>query len=486
MLKTKVKFLLAISIVFFALCLFNTNTVNAVVHTDTSKWDVKVPNEIEKDLIFGLNGANEDTIYLELDPFKLWSLSKDTNKLNTIVKSDNKVYQDIYVGVQDNVNEIINKDNNSKLEITQIDNKNYVKIEVAILYKTGNTYFPVNEKNKYNLQLKNQNGELTEMIINTIALPTEAKGYGSWLEIVDENNNYIGSEEYYLNGQVGSSWPGGSTTAVYTAYNYYGDYYKLSLSVNAGNSITIDKIGTLTYVGTEVSNKLATPTTMYVYKKKIEDTSLLSKAQHYDLMVEIVDSQTNQGAYNSISFSVIGETRQNYVVNDESKKIGISLNGATDVGVSLKADTINENDNTYIEMKNSITNNKNYIWISAYDIKLVGGNYKGELVITFDLGVENNGRTVYIVHKKSDGSFEDFKSIVENGKVTIKVDELSPFLIGYEKTEQEKDTATNETLKGEKDDTPKTGITNNMYTPIFALISILGIGTIAIIKNTNK
>ena len=134
-------------------------------------------------------------------------------------------------------------------------------------------------------------------------------------------------------------------------------------------------------------------------------------------------------------------------------------------------------------MKNSITNNKNYIWISAYDIKLVGGNYEGELVITFDLGTENDGKTVYIVHKKSDGSFEDFKSIVENGKVTIKVDELSPFLIGYEKTEQLENTATNETLKDEKDNTPKTGITSNAYPIIFALISILAVGTIALIKN---
>lgn len=483
MLKTKVKFLLAISIVFFALCLFNTNTVNAVVHTDTSKWDVKVPNEIEKDLIFDLNGANEDTIYLELDPFKLWSLSKDTNKLDTLVKSDNKVYQDVYVGIQNNVIEVVNTDNNSNLEITQIDNKNYVKIEVAILYKTGSTYIPVNQENKYNLQLKDINGELTEMTINATADTTEAKGYNSWLEIVDENNNYIGSEEYYLNGQVGASWPGGSTTAVYTAYDYYGDYYKLSLSVNVGNTITIDKIGTLTYVGTEVSNKLDTPTTMYVYKKKITDTSLLSKAQGHNLMIELVDFQTNQGAYNYIYFTVIGEARQTYAVNDESKNIGISLTAATDVGVSLKADTINENDNTYIEMKNSITNNKNYIWISAYDIKLVGGNYEGELVITFDLGTENDGKTVYIVHKKYDGSFEDFKSIVENGKVTIKVDELSPFLIGYEKTEQLENTATNETLKDEKDNTPKTGITSNAYPIIFALISILAVGTIALIKN---
>ena len=483
MLKTKVKFLLAIGIVFITLCLFNTNTVNAVVHTDTSKWDVKVLNEIEKDLIFSLNGANADTIYLELDPFKLWSLSKDTNKLDTLVKSDNKVYQDIYVGIQDNFSEVVNKDNNSKLEITQIDNKNYVKIEVAILCKTGNMYIPVNQKNKYNIQLKDINGELSKMALNIVTETTEAKGYNSWLEIVDENNNYIGNEEYYLNGQVGSSWAGGSTTEVYTAYDYYGDYYKLSLSVNVGNTITIDKIGTLTYVGTEVSNKLDTPTTMYVYKKKITDTSLLSKAQRHNFMIELVDSQTNQGAYNYIYFTVIGETRQTYTVNDESKSIGISLNGATDVGVSLKADTINENDNTYIEMKNSISNNNNYIWISAYDIKLIGGNYEGELAITFDLGTENDEKTVYIVHKKSDGRFENFKSVVENGKVTIKVDELSPFLIGYEKTEQVENTTTDETLKDEKDNTPKTGITSNSYPTIFALISILAIGTIALIKN---
>ena len=158
------------------------------------------------------------------------------------------------------------------------------------------------------------------------------------------------------------------------------------------------------------------------------------------------------------------------------------------MGVSLKADTIDEADRTYIEMKNVVADNKDYFWIGAYDIKLVGGNYEGDLLLTFDLGEENNGKKVYIVHKLNNGDFEYFYEVVESGKVTIKVTELSPFLLAYEEQStgqtggQSEQSTTNETsnetnneatVKGEKDNTPKTG-TDNTVLNSFGLITVLG------------
>ena len=484
MLKTKFKFVIIVLGFFVALCLFNTNTVNAIQDNTVREWNVIVPNEIEKDLIFGsLDWTNNSGVMLELDPFVLWNLSKNTTKLDSIVRSDGIVYQDVYVEIQENINEVINKKDNSKMPIKEIEGKKYVQFNLPILIKSNGQYLPKPNFEEYNLSLKSDEQNLTEVNFRIGAMQTEGKGYGSRLEIVDENDNYIGEDT----GKTMASWTGGSQTQIFTSYDYSDAYYRLALSQNVGDSIYIDKIGTLKYTGQEVVGNMKVP--YYIYKMKITDTSMFNKQQNISFLVEIIDKDTKQGAYNDIQFNILGDTRQTYTVNDESKNIGISINAATDVGVSLKADTINETDKTYIEMKNVVADNKDYFWIGAYDIKLVGGNYEGELLLTFDLGEENNGKKVYIVHRLNNGDFEDFYEVVENGKVTIKVTELSPFLLAYEEETTEGQTqgqieqvTTNETnnkatAEGEKDDTPKTG-TNSTILNNLGLITLVAISVI--------
>ena len=479
MLKTKAKYLIAILLFLVALILFNTNTVNAVTHIDTSKTEVIVPNEIEKDVIFHLNGSSENSVKLELDPFILWNLSKNVAKLNTIVNADGYVYQDIYVKTEDNIVEVINKNDNSKMNIVKIDEKNYIQFNVPILVKTGNDYLPKEYRENYNLIFKDDKGAEIEEKFEIFSFQTEGKGYSAYLEIVDKYGNYIGTD----NGKMMAAWRNGSQTQIFTSYDYSEAYYRLALSQNVGDSIYIDKIGTLQYTGQEDVQNMKSA---YVYKMKITDTSMFNKQQNRSFLVEIIDKDTKQGAYNEIEFIILGDTRQTYTVNDDSKNIGISLNAATDIGVSLKADTIDENNNTY----NVIADNKDYIWIGAYDIKLVGGNYEGDLLITFDVGTENNGKKVYIWHKLNNGNMESFNELVENGKVTIKVTELSPFLLAYEgqATEQiqqptNNETNTETTKKGEKDETPKTGNENiNIILGTIILIIFVKIIT-KIVKN---
>ena len=483
MLKTKAKYLIVILLFLVALILFNTSTVNAIEFTGDEEWKVLIPNEIEKDMIVELDAdILNKGINVSADPFVLWNLSKNTTKLDSIVSSDGKVYQEIYVEIPNNVIEIINKTDDKKFTVEQIDGKNYMKYDMPILEKKGSNYLPNYYWTDYKLEFKDSENQTVAESFKIYFGLYEGKGYGSRLEIVDENNNYIGED----NGKTMSSWSGGSDTQIFTSYDYSDAYYRLALSQNVGDSIYIDKIGTLKYTGQEVVGNMKVP--YYIYKMKITDTSMFNKQQNISFLVEIIDKDTKQGAYNDIQFNILGDTRQTYTVNDESKNIGISINAATDVGVSLKADTIDEADRTYIEMKNVVADNKDYFWIGAYDIKLVGGNYEGDLLLTFDLGEENNGKKVYIVHKLNNGDFEYFYEVVESGKVTIKVTELSPFLLAYEEQStgqtggQSEQSTTNETsnetnneatVKGEKDNTPKTG-TDNTVLNSFGLITVLG------------
>lgn len=143
------------------------------------------------------------------------------------------------------------------------------------------------------------------------------------------------------------------------------------------------------------------------------------------------------------------------------------------------------------ENKEMVTeiNNKGYTKIiGSYELKLTGATSLVKPIdITFNVGTEYNGKMAYILHKKANGSYEKFEEQIKDGKVTITVSELSPFVVAVKENdqtptptpeEQEKKPTTN---KGEKDDTPKTGTIDIIgYVLVTTLLS--GIGIVALKK----
>ena len=90
----------------------------------------------------------------------------------------------------------------------------------------------------------------------------------------------------------------------------------------------------------------------------------------------------------------------------------------------------------------------------------------------------------YILHKKADGTYERFEEKVQDGKVTITVSELSPFVIAVKEKDQTPTTNNTETKtdttpttnKGEKDTTPKTGAIDIIgYVLVATILSSVGI-----------
>lgn len=469
MLKTKAKLLIALLIMLSAICVFNMNIVNAATP------NVILQDEIQEG-VFSVTVTpvnDKEGIYLCYDPFKIYDLSKNTTKLNSLVQNDGYVYQSVYIELESGIDEVTIKENGKKLDIVNIKDSNYAKYDFKALKKENNKYIPINYWNDITIQFKENSQVKSEQQTRISYSDSGENGYLAAIVIVDENGK---TKSLGTQGELG--W---MDTTISTANDYSDCYYRLVLNVNVGNSITIDGLGTFTYTG---MGTFCEQDGYYYYQMKITDTSILSKAQDTTFAVEVVDINTKKGSYNIIELHVFGETRQTYTANDKSKNIGISLNGATGTGVSLKADTIDESNPTYIEMTNSFWSKGNYIVIGAYDIKLTG-KYEGDLVLTFDLGVENNGKKVSILHRKADGTNESFNEVVTNGKVTITVTELSPFLLAYEnttgvETETMQDTEstenTNNKTDRKKDDTPKTGTTAGIYFMIpVAIISALGI-----------
>lgn len=72
--------------------------------------------------------------------------------------------------------------------------------------------------------------------------------------------------------------------------------------------------------------------------------------------------------------------------------------------------------------------------LGVYDIT-VSGTMDGKAQLTFQVGSEYDGRNVIILHFNEDGSYDKYTGTVENGQVTISVDEFSPYVIALDDAE---------------------------------------------------
>lgn len=112
----------------------------------------------------------------------------------------------------------------------------------------------------------------------------------------------------------------------------------------------------------------------------------------------------------------------------EDSKSGISISSKFMEGTKLTVKEAALSDTNLI--KESFKKEKIEVekYLSAYDIHIDGG-YEGEIFIIFDVGKQYDGRNVAIKHLLDDGTIETYTITVKNGKVSLTVDSLSPFVL---------------------------------------------------------
>ena len=114
---------------------------------------------------------------------------------------------------------------------------------------------------------------------------------------------------------------------------------------------------------------------------------------------------------------------------------GISVNTEKSSDVVINAKEINESNNNYSKIVEKAKNNGYNQVYKAFEVKLINGDLKEGIDIIFDLGIENNGKQAIVVHLKADGTYEEFEKTVTEGKVSVNVTELSPFLVALKTTD---------------------------------------------------
>ena len=85
---------------------------------------------------------------------------------------------------------------------------------------------------------------------------------------------------------------------------------------------------------------------------------------------------------------------------------------------------------SHTDMRDALTGNT---IIGTYEVTIENGSFTGSLVLSFDVGEEYNGKTVIVKHKLASGKIETHEAVCVNGKVTITVTELSPFMLAVKK-----------------------------------------------------
>lgn len=308
-----------------------------------------------------------------------------------------------------------------------------------------------------------------------------AKKYNYMYKIIgnEENNETITAIIDIVDKDGETQVAGGTDEDLYclrempTGLNYGEWYYQLYFDEYVGKSLKIDGLGTFAF---DKKGETETEGEKYIYKCKITNPEMFYKAGTHKYSVTYTVEKTNKTYTTNIEISITGLEIKTYEVKAD-KKVGISLTGAMGNN-SLDVNTIGKQDKTYVEMASMLNVDNENMDIYAYDIN-VEGQYEGELTLTFDVGQEYNGRKASILHIKKDNTTEKFEAIVENGKVTVTVNGLSPFMVAIENTTNTKtETPKEETKKEHKlDETPKTGTTFEVASIllIIALISISGI-----------
>ncbi len=118
-------------------------------------------------------------------------------------------------------------------------------------------------------------------------------------------------------------------------------------------------------------------------------------------------------------------------VTNEEKNVTVS--GSIDNDSSLTVEKLDTKADVYKELIERLEGKK---VLGAFEVKL-NGAYEGKLNVSFNVDSKYNGEKATVLHKKSNGTIETFEKVITDGKVTVEVDELSPFVIALSNVKED-------------------------------------------------
>ncbi len=430
--KFNLKILLLVSILLIAMCLFNTNMVQAteVITDETTKADTtNTPQVEQKQEVMGnytLCGIPEDW-FNRVVPNTIEITKTKTEFVNTLIKNDDSFIK------------------------TEKEIETEVKTKILDLFKnTAGVVVENGEEDLIKVQMDNPMFDFY-----TIRVSLNATEYGkeysknTTIKYAKESNFSATDETYVKNAVKNIKF------AKYSGDSYWGIEES-------------DAVFTMYNVGDETNASKWTENT-YNFSKLLNDNSITVKTS---MFAGGMGGGTPWGVPMLLHFyknGVLYETKSIWNLG----AYGITLENGTPVNMAK----LEKDDEIYKTMAKELNNRGLTNILGAYELTAYGTTYDN-MKVSFNLGNDYNGKEVQILHKKKNNTYELLKTTVAEGKATITVNEFSPFMIALSNTTNTNNT--NDPTSDKKlDDEPKTGVADyTIFASILAIISLGGIITL--------
>lgn len=531
-LKNSTKIALALLISLVVACIFNVSTVNAAEYSDEGKTVIFTVDDL------GINGKQyaESSWFTQTGDFvgnidnKLYFTNIKQEELNKYASSKKETNITVKMQIPD---EYIKAElDGENIEIIETNGKKYIEMTETLKYT--NTPFETPLKNdiehisfsnydetteqpsSQKLKLVTTGEEYEEYYINnTIILKTENEPFKYMSNIVNKYGQAytaggmgdgVLADKFYLQTEedIDSNTEYIAMTYMPKTTNWSETYFQVGINVYQGNEIELENLGTLYYSGIMTYSYDETNEEYYIYKNSLDKLQEPKRGSMAILTAKTETGYTLQRAIHIIYHfddtiketdvnNIIGSIKQNNAVISDNIQCSIKGNGGA-LTSTTELDKENSNYQKLEDNLNNIIDKSKYdiTTLTAFDIEEVSGEYQGKINLTFNVGSEHNGKKYIVGHLKNGQDYESFEGIVENGKIEIEVDSLSPFMISVlEEKEDTTPTAPTEqeqtinTDDKELDETPKTG-ENNITNVICLTAIVLSVAGIVIIKKYIK
>lgn len=161
---------------------------------------------------------------------------------------------------------------------------------------------------------------------------------------------------------------------------------------------------------------------------------------------------------------------------------GTKINNTLNVVINKITEEEQKANERYIEMEQEAKKQGLNDILGCYELEALGEIYDG-MEISFDVDTKYNNKNVKVLHRKKDNTYEIIDSIVKDGKVTIKVNEFSPFMILLsDKQNDTTITPTEESTINSNSNNPQTSSIDIILYSSTAILSLVGIIYIVIKK----
>ena len=441
-------------LVLFFVNILHTTSVNAFT-TD----DVILDNELQSNMLYIDEAQN-----ISIRGSEFIKLLSNPNKLNKLLQSDNRVYDNVYIKVDKNTVRVTEISNNLKkdLDIVEKNGEKYTKCPIAVAIKYNGVFYPASLEvsginifdNKVELEIQDSSNIVSKKAFNISIF----EGDNSFNSAITDFNSIIQKKDNFFGGE-------GSNFIEYISCETSmakGDcYVTVSLNVYAGENLELEPFGVLNYVGKGDGNY---GRLNYEYKAVITNKNILKNR----IIARIVNAK-----YNVLHFAVIDfsgnsvEIPESLIdkVDNESKVKLVASSNTVPYNTKLEVKSIVEGSEYNLVYSTLGTTLKN---MRIYDIKLTSNNIKFQPngTVKIKIPILNNmdisNLKIYRItsnREKIEYSYEI--EVINNIKyATIQTDHFSIYVIG-EKNLNTVDNSDNTSNADNKDSTNEDIINNN-------------------------